>query len=134
VAHQWISQELEAAFEQKTFFRVQEREDLAMLGAALLDQGSREFLYLTLTCQERPDDLQFLLGDRLSDIEFSELGQYGSYLTYEAAIGKSQATGGRGEGVCCSYPSAAWVLSATTCVGTDSSACRRSSYGQERIS
>ena len=42
VAHQWISQELEAAFEQKTFFRVQDRDDLAMLGTALLDQECRE--------------------------------------------------------------------------------------------
>jgi len=134
VAHQWIGQELEAAFEQKTFFRVREREDLVTLGTALLDQGYQNFLYLTLTYQERPDDLQFRLGDRLFDIEFSELGQHGSYLIYGAAIGESQATGERGEGVCCSYPSAAQVLPATNCVGADISACWRSAYGQERIS
>lgn len=88
VAHQWISQELEAAFEQKTFFRVQEREDLAMLGAALFDQGHRGFLYLTLDYQERPTDLHFLSDDRHLMIKFAELGQYGSYLIYEAAIGE----------------------------------------------
>jgi len=93
VARQWISQELEAASDRKPVFRIQESEDLTTLGAGLFDQWHSGFLHLTLDYQERPTDLQFLSDDRHLMIKSGELGQYGSYLACEAAIGEHEATG-----------------------------------------
>ena len=86
VAHQWISQEMETALDRKVFFRAVGSDEVRALAAELLDRGYDAFLYLTLDYQDRPDDQSFTVGHRALELAFSGLGQYGSYLVYEAEI------------------------------------------------
>ena len=93
VAHQWISQEMETALDRKIFFRAVDADELRTLATELLDRGYDRFLYLTLDYQDRPDDQSFAVDDRALELEFSTLGEYGSYPVYEAEIA---VRGGRG--------------------------------------
>jgi hypothetical protein len=109
VAHQWISQEMETALDRKIFFRAVGAQEVRALATELLDRGYDGFLYLTLDYQDKPDDQSFTVDDRALEVEFSALGQYGSYLVYEAEIAV-QDDGGARNGVA---GHSGWVAGAT---------------------
>jgi hypothetical protein len=99
VAHQWISQEMETALDRKIFFRAVGADELRTLVTELIDQGYDGFLYLTLDYQDKPEDQGFSVDDRALELEFSALGQYGSYLVYEAEIAVQGDRGAENGGV-----------------------------------
>lgn len=85
VAHEFISQELEAAFSEKVFFLTKNNDELRRLGSVLLGQGYEEFLYL-VPYERQENYLEFSSGDKLFAIKLSKIGKFGIYHLYEASM------------------------------------------------
>ena len=87
VSSHYISQELAAAFDEKVFFLTKNNDELKKLGLVLKDKGYKQFIYVVAQeHKEKVDSLEFTSGDKLSAINFSQLGRFGTYILYEASI------------------------------------------------
>ncbi|MBD1804920.1 hypothetical protein H6F98_05575 [Microcoleus sp. FACHB-SPT15] len=87
VSHQYISQDLAAAFSEKVFFLTQSTNDLEQLASVLLSQGNQQFIYLEREDESKKVDyLEFTSGDQRFAIKVTELGEFGSYIVSEASI------------------------------------------------
>lgn len=90
VNSQIIAQELAFAFESKRFFRAKEARHLELLSDALIDEGHREFLFLTQPrAAFRPSEGLVRFASRTgraAGLNFEPLGQFGSYEIHRATI------------------------------------------------
>ncbi len=92
VSDQSISQELAATFGEKVFFLTKTNNDLKRLASVLVDQGHQQFLYVVAQDhKEKVDSLEFTSRDRPFAIKFSPLGEFGSYVVYQASLIKPSA-------------------------------------------
>jgi hypothetical protein len=93
VSQQFVAQALEPAVaQQKTFFKVEDKEQLIQLSHALVENNYSTFLYICYphqVCQIPkipPESLRFLVGDRYYQIDTVSLGKFGKYPMYQLSL------------------------------------------------
>ncbi len=93
ISHQFVGQTLEPAVDKnKSFFKVDNEQDLIKLSQALIQQQQLKFTYICYPnrlCnlpKAEPDNLQFTQGDRQYQIKMFEVGNFGKYPIYEVFI------------------------------------------------
>ena len=91
VSHQFVAQALEPSVQQKWFFKVEDRQDLVQLGAALVEQGKQSFLYLCYpyrSCElpKAASETEFIQNNQKFTIQLSHQGEVGKYPIYKASI------------------------------------------------
>jgi len=86
VSRQWISQDLAAALDRRTFFLTPTFADLARLAAALARRNVGGFVYLALPGEPAPPPLRFGSGGQDGRVVFSTRRDLGQYAAYEARI------------------------------------------------
>ena len=91
VSHQFVAQALEPSVQRKWFLKVEDRQDLVQLGAALVEQGKQSFLYLCYpyrSCElpEAAPETDFIQNNQKFTIKLSHLGEVGKYPIYKASI------------------------------------------------
>ncbi len=93
ISHQFVGQTLEPAVDKnKSFFKVDNEQDLIKLSQALIQQQQLKFTYICYPnrlCnlpKAEPDNLQFTQGDRQYQIKMFEVGNFGKYPIYKVFI------------------------------------------------
>ena len=92
VSHQFVAQALEASVSSdKLFFKVQNSQDLAKLGTALVEQGKKKFIYICYPyrlCKlpEEMEAIELTVKNQSYEINLSKLGKFGKYPIYQATV------------------------------------------------
>jgi hypothetical protein len=86
VSRQWISQDLAAALDRRTFFLTPTFADLARLAAALAKRNVTGFVYLALPGEPAPPPLGLGGDGQDGRVVFSARRDLGQYAVYEARI------------------------------------------------
>ena len=86
MSRQWISQDLAAALDRKTFFLTPTFADLARLAAVLARRNVMGFVYIALPGEPAPPPLGFGSDGQDGRVIFSGRRDLGQYAAYEARI------------------------------------------------
>ena len=81
VEHQWMAQDLEAAFDQKVFFRIRNQTELMQLGRAMLEHDRPQF---TLVRYNEMKDI--VIEETGLRLHMRERGRFGSYVLVDCEV------------------------------------------------
>ncbi|HEY9596043.1 MAG TPA: dolichol-phosphate mannosyltransferase [Cyanophyceae cyanobacterium] len=92
ISHQFVAQALPTLFDEKVFFLAEDRQNVTKLSSSLLDKGVKKFIYVCYpyrACDVPKQPLETTGSspeNRPFKLEFSKLGKFGIYPSYQGLI------------------------------------------------